>query len=125
MAEVNRVLKCNICGNLVEILHDGKVPIMCCGKPMELLEAKTKDQGLEKHVPVIERTDNGFKVKVGSVAHPMENEHFIEFIEVIVGGKVCRKQLKPGNAPEAEFCLNAEKVIAREYCSLHGLWKSK
>jgi len=125
MAEVNEVFKCDICGNLVEVLHGTPAPIVCCGKPMEKLNAKTEDQGMEKHVPVIEKTDNGFKVKVGEIAHPMEDEHFIEFIEVIADGKISRKQLKPGDAPEAEFCVCAENVIAREYCSLHGLWKNK
>jgi len=125
MAEVNKVLRCNTCGNIVEVLHDGKVPVICCGKPMEVLEPKNEGQGMEKHVPVIEKTGNGFKVRVGGTAHPMAKEHFIEFIEVIADGRVYRKQLKPGDAPEAEFCVNAENVIAREYCSLHGLWKNR
>jgi superoxide reductase len=91
---------------------------------MELLEEKSEDQGNEKHVPVVEQTEKGVKVKVGAVEHPMEENHYIEWIEVVVDGKVCRKFLKPGEAPEAEFALGPENIEAREYCSIHGLWKS-
>jgi len=124
MTELNQIYKCNVCGNIVEILHTGKGELVCCGKPMELLEEKTKDEGMEKHVPVIEKTDNGIKVKIGSVPHPMETEHYIEWIEILADGKTYRKFLKPGDAPEAEFDIKAENIIARELCNIHGLWKA-
>jgi superoxide reductase len=124
MTELNQVYKCNICGNIVEMLHTGKGELVCCGKPMEL---KKPNQGPEeygeKHIPVTENTETGIKVKVGSVAHPMEEKHYIEWIEIIADGKVYKKFLKPGDAPEAEFCISAENITARMYCNLHGLWK--
>ncbi|HPI67556.1 MAG TPA: desulfoferrodoxin [bacterium] len=120
----NNVYKCNICGNIVELTHVGGGPLVCCGAPMELLVEKTADEGLEKHVPVIEKIEGGYKVKVGSVPHPMEGTHYIEWIELMVGDKVYREYLNPGQAPEAVFMLEAENVSAREYCNLHGLWKS-
>ncbi len=119
-----QIYKCNVCGNVVEVLHPGKGQLVCCGQPMELLKEKTEDVGLEKHVPVIEKTDKGIKVKVGSVPHPMEEKHYIEWIEVIADGSAYRKFLKPGDAPEAEFEIKAKKIGAREYCNIHGLWKS-
>jgi len=123
MAEPLQVYKCDVCGNIVEVLHGGKGDLVCCGQPMKLFKENTVDAAKEKHVPVVEKTADGFKVKVGSVAHPMEEKHWIEFIEVIADGKVYRQDLKPGQAPEATFCLKADKVTAREYCNLHGLWK--
>lgn len=125
MAEDKKIYKCNICGNIVHVLHAGVGELVCCGEPMELLEEKTEDEGQEKHVPVIEKTESGIKVKVGSVPHPMEDAHYIEWISIIADGKVCTKFLKPGDAPEAEFCINAEKVEAKEYCNVHGLWRTK
>ena len=124
MTKKLQVFKCAICGNIVDILHEGQGELVCCGQPMDLLEEKSEDQGNEKHVPVVEQTEKGVKVKVGSVEHPMEENHYIEWIEVVVDGKVCRKFLKPGDAPEAEFALSSENIKAREYCSIHGLWKS-
>jgi len=124
VTEQKQVYKCNICGNIVEVLHAGKGELVCCGQPMELLKEKSEDVGLEKHVPVIEKTENGVKVKVGSVPHPMEEKHYIEWIEVIADGKVYREFLNPGGKPEAEFEVKAEKIEAREYCNIHGLWKS-
>ena len=118
------VYKCEVCGNIVEVLHEGKGELVCCGQPMKLYKENTVDAAKEKHVPVIEKTDKGFKVKVGSVAHPMEEKHYIEWIELIADGVAYRKFLKPGDAPEAEFCLDAAQVTAREYCNLHGLWKA-
>jgi superoxide reductase len=118
------IYKCNVCGNIVEVLHTGVGQLVCCGQPMELLKEKTEDVGQEKHVPVIEKTGAGIKVKVGSVPHPMEEKHYIEWIEVIADGRVYKKFLNPGDKPEAEFEIKAEKVGAREYCSVHGLWKS-
>ena len=124
MIELNQVYKCNVCGNIVEVLHAGGGQLVCCGQPMELLEEKKEDEGLEKHVPVIEKTGSGVKVKVGSVPHPMEDAHYIEFVEVIAGGRIYRKFLGPGDKPEAEFEINAENIKAREYCNVHGLWRS-
>lgn len=124
MTEKNGVYKCDICGNIVEVLHTGGGDLVCCGQPMKYLEENTVDAAKEKHVPVIEKTANGIKVTVGSVAHPMEEKHWIEFIEVVADGKVYRQDLKPGQKPEAEFCIKADKVTAREFCNLHGLWKA-
>lgn len=124
MTQLNQVYKCNVCGNIVEILHTGAGQLVCCGQPMELLNEKTEDVGKEKHMPVIEMTETGIKVKVGSIPHPMEEKHYIEWIEIIADGKSYKKFLKPGNAPEAEFYIKAENVIAREYCNIHGLWKA-
>jgi len=119
-----QIYKCNVCGNIIEVLHVGGGQLVCCGKPMELLQEKTQDVGNEKHVPVIEKTDRGVRVKVGSIPHPMEEKHYIEWIEIIADGRYCRKFLKPGDKPEAEFEVKAENITAREYCNLHGLWKS-
>ncbi len=124
MTELKQVYRCNICGNIVEVLHTGVGQLVCCGQPMELLTEKTADIGLEKHVPVIEKVGNKVKVKVGSVPHPMEQKHYIEWIEIIADGKTCRKFLKPEEKPEAEFEITAEKIEAREYCNIHGLWKA-
>jgi superoxide reductase len=123
MAVRLEIYKCSICGNVVEVLDGGKGELVCCGQPMEKLTEKTADQGKEKHVPVIEKTADGYKVKVGSVPHPMEEKHYIEWIEIIADGKTYRQYLKPGVAPEATFCIKAEKVTAREHCNVHGLWK--
>ncbi len=123
MTEKKQIYKCDICGNIIEVLHEGKGQLVCCGEPMNLLTKKEKDEGLEKHVPVIEETESGVKVKVGSVEHPMEEAHYIEWIEVVVDGKYCRKFLNPGDKPEAEFNIRGEKISAREYCNVHGLWK--
>jgi len=124
MTKQKQIYRCNLCGNIVEVLHAGDGQLVCCGQPMELLKEKTEDAGLEKHVPVIEKTETGLKVKVGSVPHPMEEKHYIEWIEVIADGRVYRKFLKPSDKPEAEFELKSEEIGAREYCTIHGLWKS-
>ncbi len=124
MAERKQVYKCNICGNIVEVMHGGVGQLVCCGKPMDLLTENTVDAAKEKHVPVIEKIGGGFRISVGSVAHPMEDKHYIEWIEVIAGEKICRKYLKPGEAPVAEFKMDADSVVAREYCNLHGHWKA-
>jgi len=120
-----QVYKCEICGNIVLVLHEGAGELVCCGQPMNLLEEKTEDEGKEKHVPVLEKTDKGIKVKVGSVPHPMEEKHYIEWIEVTTKDGVTRKFLKPGEVPEAEFEIKEEIVQIREYCSVHGLWIKK
>jgi superoxide reductase len=124
VTEINQVYKCEVCGNIVELVHAGVGELVCCGQPMKLQQENTVDAAQEKHVPIIEKTENGVKVKVGSVPHPMEEAHHIEWIELIADGRVYRKFLKPGEAPEAEFCVTASAITAREYCNLHGLWKS-
>ncbi|MGC9195185.1 MAG: desulfoferrodoxin [Syntrophobacteraceae bacterium] len=125
MAERMQVYKCETCGNIIEVLHGAMGELVCCGKPMKLLVENTVDAAKEKHVPVIEKTAEGVKVKVGSVAHPMEEKHYIEWVDLNVGGKVYRQFLKPGQAPEALFCVKEEgPMVAKEYCSLHGLWKA-
>ncbi len=125
MTERRQIYKCNVCGSIVEVLHSGVGRLVCCGKPMELLVEKTEEAGGEKHVPVVERTEAGIKVKVGSVPHPMTEDHYIEWIEISANGEVHRKYLKPGDTPEAEFPVQAEEIEAREHCSIHGLWKSR
>ena len=123
MAEKLQVYKCELCGNIVEVVHGGKGELVCCGQPMKLLVENTVDAAREKHIPVIETSEEGYKVKVGSVAHPMEEKHYIEWIEVIADGKAYRQFLNPGDVPEASFNVDANQVSAREYCNLHGLWK--
>jgi superoxide reductase len=122
MTKLNEVYKCNLCGNIVEILHPGAGALVCCNERMALLTENTVDASKEKHVPVIEVGATSITVKVGSVAHPMEAAHFIAWIELIADGKVYRQQLQPGQAPEATFPVIAKQVTAREYCNLHGLW---
>ena len=123
MAEKLEIYKCELCGNIVEVLHGGAGELVCCGQPMKQFKENTVDAAKEKHVPVIEKGPDGITVKVGSVAHPMEAEHYIEWIELIADGKVYRQFLNPGDTPEATFKVNADQVTAREYCNLHGLWK--
>jgi len=124
MTQKMQIYKCEICGNIVEMLHEGEGELVCCGAPMKLFQENTVDAAKEKHIPVIEKKEGGFKVKVGSAAHPMEAKHYIEWIEAIADdGKVYRQFLNPGDAPEAVFKIDAGKIIAREYCNVHGLWK--
>ena len=123
MANKLEIYKCSKCGNIVEVLYAGAGELVCCGEPMELLEEKTADAATEKHVPVIEKIDGGYKVKVGSVAHPMQEAHYIEWIELLADGKAYRQFLEPGNEPEAVFNVEAGSVTAREHCNIHGLWK--
>jgi superoxide reductase len=122
MTIINEVYKCPICGNIVEVLHSGGGELVCCGQPMNHRKENAEDAALEKHVPVIEKTETGYKVTVGEVLHPMEAAHYIEWIELLADGKVYRRNLAPGQQPIAEFCLEAESVSAREYCNQHGLW---
>jgi superoxide reductase len=124
MANTLEVYKCELCGNIVEVLHAGAGELVCCGQPMKRYEENTVDAAKEKHVPVIEKVAEGWKVTVGSVAHPMEEKHYIEWIELIADGKAYRQFLTPGQPPEAVFCVEASQVTAREYCNLHGLWKA-
>lgn len=124
MATRGQVYKCEACGNIVEVLHAGEGELVCCGAPMNLFEEKIADQGKEKHVPVIEKVDGGLKVKVGANPHPMEEKHYIEWIEIMAGNKVTRHYLNPGESPETVFIAVESNVTAREYCSVHGLWRS-
>ncbi|OGQ88891.1 MAG: desulfoferrodoxin [Desulfobacula sp. RIFOXYA12_FULL_46_16] len=126
MAEKMGIYKCGKCGNIVQVLHGEEPPVMCCGQPMDRLVENTVDAAKEKHVPVIEKIQGGYAVKVGSVPHPMGNDHWIEWIELASEDNtfVQRQMLKPTDAPRAEFKTDAAKVVAREYCNLHGLWKA-
>ncbi|MFA5160850.1 MAG: desulfoferrodoxin [Elusimicrobiales bacterium] len=123
MTERNQVYKCGVCGNIVAVVHASGGTLSCCDKPMILMAENSVDASREKHVPVIEATETGVKVKIGSIPHPMEEKHYIEWIELVAGGVSYRKFLRPGDAPEAEFCVKAGEAYAREYCNLHGLWK--
>ena len=111
-------------GNIVEVLHEADGELVCCEHPMKLFNENTFDAAKEKHVPVMEKSADGLKVTVGSVPHPMEEKHYIEWVEIISGEGYCRKFLKPGQLPEVVFDTQAEGVVAREYCNIHGLWKS-
>jgi superoxide reductase len=125
MAKRYEVYKCELCGNIVEVLFGSDGTLVCCEQPMTLMNENTVDAAKEKHVPVIEKIDGGVKVKVGEVAHPMEEKHYIQWIEIIADDKIYRRYLKPGDAPEAEFKITANKIVAREYCNLHGHWKAE
>jgi len=123
MAQKFGIYKCMLCGNIVEVTHAGDGELVCCGQPMKLFVENTTDGAKEKHVPVIEKIDGGYKVKIGSVAHPMEEKHYIEWIEIQADGKSYKQYLAPGQKPEAIFKIDAVNVTAREYCNIHGLWK--
>lgn len=125
MTKLDQIYKCNQCGNMVEVVHTGDGELVCCGQPMVLVEEGVTDGAKEKHVPVIEKKDNGYHVKVGSARHPMENKHFIEWIELVSDGNVHRRYLSPDEEPEVFFAdIDGNNVTARAYCNLHGLWKS-
>ncbi|WP_419656378.1 Dfx2: desulfoferredoxin (superoxide reductase) [Desulfosarcina variabilis str. Montpellier] len=124
MAKKLEVYKCDACGNIVEVLNGGEGELVCCGQPMQLLTENTVDAAKEKHVPVIEKIEGGVKVKVGDVPHPMEEKHYIQWIELIADGKSYIQFLEPGATPEAVFNVSASQLTAREYCNLHGLWKA-
>jgi len=125
MAERLEIYKCDLCGNIVEVLDGGAGELVCCGEPMKLLTENTVDASKEKHVPVIERVAGGIKIKVGSVPHPMEAKHFIQWIEIIADGRACRQFLEPGDPPETVFHIQPAQLTAREHCNLHGLWSAK
>jgi superoxide reductase len=125
MTKKLQVYKCEVCGNIVEVLHEGAGELVCCDQPMKLLQEQTEEQGKEKHLPVIEKTDVGIKVKVGSVPHPMEEKHYIEWVAVQTDRGIFRKFLKPGEKPEAQFETKQDILQAREYCNIHGLWATK
>jgi superoxide reductase len=124
MTQRLQIYKCEVCGNVVEVLHEGAGELVCCNQPMKLMKENSVDAAQEKHVPVIEKTEEGIKVKVGSIPHPMVEEHYIEWIELIADGQAYRRFLKPGDMPEAVFKIEVQNISAREYCNLHGLWKS-
>ncbi len=124
MTKLNEVYKCEVCGNIVEVLHTGVGELVCCGQPMNLQKENTVDAAVEKHVPVVEEKDGKLLVKIGEVDHPMTEEHYIEWVEEIFEGKVIRKYLKPGDRPEVMLCKISDKAVIRAYCNLHGLWKA-
>lgn len=123
MTQLNEIYKCDVCGNMVEVVNTGAGELVCCGQPMRLIVENTVDAAKEKHVPVIEKVEGGVFVKVGEVEHPMTEAHYIQWIEILTENKVYRKYLKPGEKPEALFKIDEEITAAREYCNLHGLWK--
>lgn len=125
MTKINQVYICRVCGNTVEVLRAGAGELVCCGQPMELLVEKTADTGKEKHVPVVQQTSSGILVKVGSIPHPMEAKHYIEWIELVTEKAVYRKYLNPSDQPQVEFPLQETSTfIAREHCNVHGLWRT-
>ena len=124
MTEKLEVYQCEVCGNMVEVLHVGQGTLVCCGQPMVLQKENTKEASLEKHIPVIESTAGGFRVSVGSIPHPMEEKHSIEWIELVADGKAYRQFLNPGETPQAFFAMEVKKIAARAFCNLHGMWKS-
>lgn len=123
MTQNNQIYKCEVCGNMVEVVHSSGGTLVCCGKPMKLIEENTVDASKEKHVPKVSKIDGGVEIKVGEVEHPMQDNHYIEWVEVVTSNKVYRKYFKPQEKPEAMFKLNEEPLFARAYCSTHGLWK--
>ncbi|RKY08936.1 MAG: desulfoferrodoxin [Planctomycetota bacterium] len=123
MATKLEIYKCQKCGNIVEVLQGRIGQLVCCDEPMKLLDEKTADAATEKHVPVISKVEGGYKVKVGSVPHPMLEEHYIQWIELLADGKAYRQFFEPGDEPEAVFNVEADSVSAREHCNVHGLWK--
>ena len=124
MTQIKQVYRCNSCGNIVAVLHSGAGELVCCGQPMQLLEANSVDAAQEKHVPVIKAENGRTVVSIGSEPHPMTEEHYIEWIELWLDGVVHRQILKPGDKPEAQFSVMGDKMTARAYCNLHGLWQS-
>lgn len=125
MTNLRELYVCKICGNVIEVVNTGASSLVCCNQPMTKMDAGAKDASLEKHVPVIESVDGGIKVKVGSVAHPMEEKHYIVFIEVLTKNQVLRAELEPNQVPEASFLVKGDDVLeVREYCNVHGLWKA-
>lgn len=126
MAKSFGIYKCEICGNTVEMIEAQEPNLVCCGQEMVLMEEKTEDKGQEKHVPVLESGEGKVTVKIGEVPHPMEENHYIELVEILRDGKViASKWLYPGNEPEVTICLdNPQGVTARIYCNVHGAWKN-
>jgi superoxide reductase len=124
MTHINEIYKCQICGNIAEIVHESGGVLVCCGQPMTQQVENTVDAAKEKHVPIVENVKGGVLVKVGAVEHPMQEAHYIELIEVQTAKKLYRKYLKPGEIPQALFIINEEVLSVREYCNVHGLWKA-
>ena len=124
MTKLNEIYKCETCGNIVQVVGEGKGSLVCCGNPMNLMAENTTDAAKEKHVPAVESSGGKIKVAVGSVPHPMEEKHYIEWIEIITEHKVLKKFLKPGQTPEAVFNCDCQNITVRAYCNLHGLWKA-
>ena len=127
MTEKFQIYKCKICGNIIEVLHEGAGELVCCGQPMNLIPSKTQEEGNEKHKPIIKANAEGVTIKVGSIPHPMEEEHYIEWIEIFTDKGRAKKFLKPGEPPEIKFPIKTqiEQISARAYCNVHGLWSSK
>ncbi|RLF49796.1 MAG: desulfoferrodoxin [Thermoplasmata archaeon] len=125
MTKKLEVYRCEICENIVIVAHEGVGHLVCCGQPMSLLEEKSTDAGIEKHLPVVEINGDEVKVSVGSLPHPMEENHYIEWIEVVTDREVHRKHLKPSDEPKAEFCIKSKPRYVRAYCNVHGLWVKK
>jgi superoxide reductase len=125
VTKFNQIYKCTLCGNIVEVAHEGNGQLVCCGQPMTLQTENTVEASREKHIPVIEKTENEVLIKVGSIQHPMEEKHYIEWIELMTPTSVYRKNLKPDEKPEAVFKTNEDIICVREYCSIHGLWKAE
>jgi len=125
MTEQKQVYKCNLCGNITEVLSIGAGELVCCGQPMELMQSKTEDIGQEKHLPIIKKIENGIAVEVGSILHPMEEKHHIQWIEVIVDKLSCKKLLNSNDKPIAKFNLKSEKMKVKAFCNIHGLWEVK
>jgi len=125
MTELREIYKCEVCGNIVEVLHTGIGTLVCCGQPMKKIEAGTTEASREKHIPFLVKAERGTIIKIGSVPHPMEEKHYIEWIEAVnKDGKVVRIMLKPGDAPETHIGWSIENIVeVREYCNIHGLWK--
>lgn len=124
MTKQTEIYRCTVCGNMVEVVHAGAGELHCCGQPMQRLEENTVDAAREKHVPVVEQEEGGYRVTVGSVEHPMLKEHYIEWIELQTECGVQRCRLKPGDCPVEHFKTTSPVVAVREYCNLHGLWKA-
>jgi superoxide reductase len=125
MTKLFEVYKCEVCGNMNRVVHASGGTMVCCGKPMTLQQEKTADAGKEKHVPVVEKTKKGIIVMIGSVPHPMEEKHFIEWVDVRKGENYCIHGFKPGEKPEAGFCFDDTDVKVRSYCNVHGLWTNR
>ena len=125
MTELHQIYKCEVCGNIIQVVHNSVGELVCCGQPMKLLKENTVDAATEKHIPIIEKENGKTIVKVGEVNHPMTQEHYIEWIEVITKDSTHKVFLKPGDEPKAEFLIEKEILNVREYCNLHGLWKNE
>lgn len=123
MTQNKQIYKCEVCGNIIEVLHQAGGTLVCCGKPMKLMKENSEEASAEKHIPVVSVVNGGVVVKIGEVEHPMVENHYIEWVEVITPNKVYRREFKPGEKPETEFRLDEEVIIAREYCNVHGLWR--